>query len=171
MVADGSSHPAPAGAINRGGIPHDGMLRCAYAALAAARCDLASCRTYVGWQLDLDAEPELADQRERGASFDWVAVGHSPVRMFDLHAGVVCTGSDVFVGLHAHRRLGAVPSIERALADENVTRTYSETVDEQQYNYPIQRVEDADWELLARQLTHCIDLLPSLAEEVSHAQP
>lgn len=172
MVADESPLAAQPGATVSDGMPHGSMLRCMYAALVAARCDLAGCRVYAGWQLDLDAEPELADQRARGATFDWVATGYSPIPMFDLHAGIVYREPHVFVGLHAHARLGAVSAIAQALAGETgAAHYYSETVDEQQWNYPGERVGTADWELLRRQLTHCIDLLPGLAEEVSRAEP
>lgn len=142
------------------------LLRTAYRALADSDLDVSRAWLRVGWLMVDDDAPEISAQRRESASFEWIAVGYSPISFFDLHAGlVVCEGGQVSAGVHAHRRSAAARLLAQSEA-QALQYVFAEAVKEEQYNMPRNDIDEGDQGIFVTRFASCLAILRSVAERM-----
>lgn len=96
-------------------------------------------------------DPEAAAMRRGNGTFEWIAFGFDPHRMWDAHVGVLTADGQVTVGFHVHERLSdSKPATVEPLADEfGADYRYSEAAAEHQFNRPSAPLAAVDPEVLA----------------------
>jgi hypothetical protein len=119
--------------------------------MARMKDEIPGLSPHFGEDYEKADDPEAAVYRASGASFQWLAFGFSPWRMWDLHVGIVAAGDRrLSVGLHCSERAGAAlrESLERLGREIGAPLQHQKAAIEYQANLPLVDVDAVPLESL-----------------------